>query len=207
MRADKTNAVDRGFVEASSQHHDLVTWHPQGHVDKWDADQTHWVQTKTGITTPSAKSFEDLKIKPYETVHTQGNLLTTAGLTRLVLLLTGSGLASTNTTARIGTGNGAGSAAVADVALSATAGAANQWWQIMDATFPTTAAAVVTYKSTFATADGNYAWNEWAIDISAATVTSSAVVGACMLNHKTGAALGTKASGSTWAFTVTITFS
>ena len=39
------------------------------------------------------------------------------------------------------------------------------------------------------------------------TVTSGATVNATLLNHKTSAALGTKASGATWAFTVTITLS
>jgi hypothetical protein len=75
----------------------------------------------------------------------------------------------------------------------------------MDATFPSTSAGVITFKSTFASADGNYAWNEWGIDIGTPTVTSSATVAACLLNHKTSAALGTKTAGSSWAFTATIT--
>jgi hypothetical protein len=95
---------------------------------------------------------------------------------------------------------------VGDTDLGAAAGAANRWFQIMDATYPSASAAVVTYKSSFATGDGNYAWNEWGLDIAAPTVTSSAVVGACLFNHKTSAALGTKASG-VWALTVTVTFS
>jgi hypothetical protein len=77
----------------------------------------------------------------------------------------------------------------------------------MDATYPSVSAGVITFKSTFASADGNFAWNEWGIDVATATVASGTTVGACLLNHKTSAALGTKASGSSWAFTATITLS
>jgi hypothetical protein len=50
----------------------------------------------------------------------------------------------------------------------------------------------ITFRSTFASADANQAWNEWGIDN-----------GTRMLNRKV-AANGTKASGQTWQFTVTV---
>lgn len=189
---------------------DAVMWNAHAHIDKWDQEQTKWVQNRSGLVSPAAADFIALGVKPAEEVDAPGNLLTTAGLTRLVsLFIAAGGQAPTNTSARTGTGNGAGTAAVGDTDLSAAAGSANRWFQIMDATFPSAAAAVATFKSTFGTADGNYAWNEWGLDVGTPTVTSGNTVSAGspgLLNHKTSAALGTKASGSTWAFTTTITF-
>lgn len=207
MSTEITKGREEAFVSSETTTHESYLWVPTAWVDKFDDDQTAWAMLKLDQERITAADFEALGIKPYETLDAGKNLLTTAGLTRLTSLLNGAGgQAATNTATRIGVGNGAGTAAVGDTALSAAAGSANQWWQIMDATFPSTSAGVVTFKSTFGTADGNFAWNEWAIDIGTPTVTSGATVNATMLNHKTSAALGTKASGSTWAFTVTITF-
>lgn len=198
-------------------HADGARWTVHAHVDKWGPDATAFASRKMGVLlpggvpaprgrlAPTARDFELFGIKPEDTADQAGNLLVTAGLTRLMSLLNGAGgQAATNTATRLGTGNGAGSAAVGDTDLSASAGAANRWFQVMDATFPSVATNVLTAKSTFATGDGNYAWNEWGIDIGTPTVTSSAVVNATLLNHKTSAALGTKTTGS-WALTVTIT--
>lgn len=185
---------------------DTIREHAHAHVDKWDEDKVEWVRRESGVLAPSGDLMMSF-VKPDDTSDAEHNLITTVGLTRLVSLLAGAGgLAITNTTARLGTGNGASAAAVGDTDFSATAGAANRWFQIMDATFPTIATSVLTAKSSFATGDGNYAWNEWGIDISAATAASSAVVGTTLFNHKSSAALGTKVSGI-WALTVTISFS
>lgn len=185
---------------------ELTRIRTHAHVDKWDAEQTDWVRRRSGLLTPAAADFARLRVVPADTADALHNLETTAGLTRLVSLLAGAGgQAITNTSARLGVGNGAGTAAIGDTDLSAAAGSANRWFQIMDATFPSIAGAVMTLKSTFATGDGNFAWNEWGIDIGAPTVTSSAVVAAALFNHKTSAALGTKTSAGTWALTATIT--
>ena len=177
-------------------------------VERWDDDQTRWAQERSGLVTPSAAHFHALNVKPYSTSRVDGNLLTTAGLTRITALLTaagGQGVVATST--RLGTGDGAGSAVVGDTDLGASAGSTHRWFQIMDSTYPQVAAGVLTVKSTFASADGNYAWNEFGIDVAAPTVSSSAVVSALLLNHKTSIAQGTKASGQTWAATATLTLS
>jgi len=185
---------------------ETLTWQVHAHVDKWDQDQTDWVTARLGMV-PQAAQFAVLGVKPYDTADQAGNLLTTAGLTRLMSLLAGAGgLAMTNTQTRLGVGNGASAAAIGDTDLSAVAGAANRWFQIMDATYPSVATNVLTAKATWATGDGNFQWNEWSLDIQAATAVSSAVVGATLFNHKSGAALGTKVSGS-WALTVTVSIS
>lgn len=187
---------------------DGARWTVHAHVDKWSEDATRWARRRLAIPAPRAADFERLRLRPdLGVVDRPGNLLVTAGLTRLMSLLNGAGgQAVTNTATRMGTGNGAGTAAIGDTDLSASAGSANRWFQIADATFPSVATNVLTMKSTWASADGNYAWNEWGIDIGTPTVTSSATVNATLLNHKTSAALGTKTTGS-WALTVTITIS
>jgi hypothetical protein len=142
---------------------------------------------------------------PYEINDIPGNLLTTAGIGRIVTLLNaGTGNLITTTTARVGVGNGVGTAAIGDTDLSAAAGSANRWFQTCTVTTPSN---VLTFAATFASADGNFAWNEFGIDIGTATVTSGNTVNAVLLNHKTSIAQGTKASGQTWTATATVTFS
>lgn len=184
---------------------DTLTWTPRAHVDKYDDEQTAWMKTKHGILIPTGDDFARAGVKPYDTADDEGNLVTTAGLTRLMTLLIASGgQGLTNTATRLGVGNGAGSAAIGDTDLGASAGSGNRWFQIMDATYPSVAAGVMTAKATWATGDGNFAWNEWGLDVGTPTVTSGNTVAACFFNHKTSAALGTKASG-TWSLTVTVT--
>lgn len=186
-----------------------IRWSPVAVVDKFDAEQTRWLQSRVGQRIPlQHRHFLDAGLRPFEQAESIGNLLTTAGLTRLMsLLIAGGGQGATNTATRLGTGNGAGSAAIGDTDLGASAGSSNRWFQTMDATYPSVAASVMTAKATFASADGNYAWNEWGLDIGTPTVSSGATVNATLLNHKTSAALGTKVAGQTWALTVTITIS
>lgn len=187
---------------------DTASWRAHARVDKWGPEATGWARRTSGLLQPSAADFAQLGVTPDEVVERDGNLLTTAGVTRLAALLIGTAVqAASNTAARTGVGDGAGTAAVGDTDLSAAAGSTHRWFQVMDAAKPTSSAGVATFVSTFGTADGNFAWNEWGIDIGTPTVTSGNTVAACLLNHKTSAALGTKASGSTWAFTTTITLS
>ena len=143
--------------------------------------------------------------QPYEVNDVPGNLLTTAGIGRIATLLTaGTGNLISSTTARVGVGNGAGTAAIGDTDLSASAGSANRWFQTCTVTTPSN---VLTFAATFGSSDGNFAWNEFGIDIGTATVTSGNTVNAVLLNHKTSIAQGTKASGQTWTATATVTFS
>lgn len=176
-------------------------------VERWDADATRWARRRLDLARPGAADMAALGLAPYEISEVVGNLVTTAGWTRLCsLMIAGGGQAATNTSARLGAGNGAGTAAAGDTDLSASAGSANRWFQVMDATFPSQSSNVLTFKATFGTADGNFAWNEFGIDIGTPTVTSGNTVNATLLNHKTSIAQGTKASGQTWAATATLTF-
>lgn len=176
-------------------------------VHRFDEEAVSWMM-KRGILSPELTDFESARIESYRTTEVIGNLLTTSGLNRLTsLMIAGGGQAMTNTSARIGVGNGAGTAAVGDTDLSASAGSANRWFQVMAATYPQQSNGVVTLQSSFASADGNFAWNEFGIDVGTPTVSSGNTVNALLVNHKTSIAQGTKASGQVWTATATITFS
>jgi hypothetical protein len=197
-------------------------WFAHAHVDKFSPEQTAWAARRLHGGDPAAEAallrerrgallyaddFARFGLEPEEgTADAERNLLTTAGITRmLTLTVAGGGQGLTNTATRLGTGDGAGTAAVGDTDLSAVAGSTHRWFQVMDPTFPSVATNVLTAKASFGTADGNYAWNEWGLDVGTPTVTSGNTVAALLFNHKTSAALGTKGAGSTWALTVTVT--
>lgn len=189
--------------------HDGIKWEPLAVVAKYSVDQVAYATSRLGHE-PSSFELEVLFATPEDGfAEATGNQLTTAGLTRITSLINGAGgQALTNTATRIGTGNGSTGWAAGNTDLSASAGSSNRWFQIMDATYPSTSAGVITARATFASADGNYAWTEWGLDIGTPTVSSAATVNATLLNRKVpGASLGTKASGASWVFTVTITLS
>lgn len=184
---------------------DSIKWHAHLGIRRWDAEQTALAQRETGLLVPTAVEFDELGIAPYSETEVERNLLTTAGIGRIVSLINAaSGNVVSSATARVGVGNGAGNAAVGDTDLSAAAGAANRWFQTCNVTTPGN---VLTFAATFGSADGNFPWNEWGVDVGAANVTPGAVVNPVLLNHKTGIAQGTKAAGQTWSATASITIS
>jgi len=141
----------------------------------------------------------------YEVTECDGNLVTTAGWTRITTLLNaGTGNVISSATARVGAGNGSTAAAIGDTDLSAAAGSSNRWFQTSTVSIPS--AAVLQFVAVFGSSDGNFTWSEWGIDIGTATVSSGATVNAVLLNRKV-ASNGTKAGGQTWTATATITFS
>ena len=99
-----------------------------------------------------------------------------------------------NANSYIGVGDSTTAHAVAQTDLQA---ATNKLRKAMDATYPSGGTNVLTFRSTFATADANFAWNEWGV--------FNASSGGTMLNRKVES-LGTKTNTQTWQFTVTLTF-
>src|SRR6266566_3712465 len=189
-----------------NRRHEDVQWRSSTLVEKWSPDQVMYARSILGYE-PSGAELDMLCGEPEDGVHEDptSNLLTTAGLTRITsLIIAGGGQGLTNTSARLGVGDSATAAAIGDTDLGAASGAGHRQFYVMDATYPTVAAGVITAKSTFGSADAVFVWNEWGIDIGTPTVANGTTVGACLLNHKI-AALGTKASGSAWTLTSTIT--
>jgi hypothetical protein len=185
---------------------EALEWRAHAHVDKWDAEQVAWALRTTGASRLSGDELMTL-VEPSETADSAGNLLLTAGLNRLTsLLIGGGGQAITNTSARLGVGDSVTAEAVGQTDLQAAAGSTHRWFQVMDATYPSQADGVVTLKSTFGTTDGNFVWAEWGIDVAAPVVASGNTVAALLFNRKVYA-LGTKAAGSIWTLTATVTIS
>ena len=140
---------------------------------------------------------EDRKLfTPYEVRRGKGNLLLNEGIDEMLKLLTGEGgTAYSNANARIGFGNGKAAASASQTALQGGSTNLNS----MEATYPTAISSQqVVFRSSFASGEANFAWEEWTVDNGAAADKN--------LNRKV-ASLGTKVSGTTWVFTVTITLS
>lgn len=173
-------------------------------VERWDAEQTAWVRHRSGLAAPQAVDFTAHGVRPYATSEVVGNLITNAGWTRLMNLLTNQGAtqALDATHARIGAGNSNTAEAYTDTDLGAAAGSANRWFQLVSGA-GTLGTRTLSFSATFGTADGNFAWNEFGMDLGTA---SGNTVTAPLFNHKAGIAQGTKASGQTWTATATITF-
>lgn len=173
-------------------------------IRKYTEQETVYARECVGRD-PQEEDFRTLGIEPYDTSVVEGNLVTNAGWQRLLTLANaGTGNLVTSTTARVGAGNGGGTAAAGDTDLSASAGSSNRWFQTCTVTNPSNVTLV--FVAAFGSADGNFAWNEFGIDIGTATVSSGNTVNAVLLNHKTSIAQGTKASGQTWTATATLTF-
>ncbi len=98
-----------------------------------------------------------------------------------------------NTNAYIGVGDSTDAFDKTETDLQAPS---NKFRQGMEATYPSRAANVLTFRSLFATGDANFAWQEWGV--------FNASSGGTMLNRKVES-LGTKTSAQSWQFTVTLT--
>jgi hypothetical protein len=173
--------------------HDKATWNVSWKVEKFEGDVT--------------ADDIDRGLKPYEVIEEEGNLLMYGGVSNLWQCLIGNGTGTASQTltyfnngnAYIGVGDSTTSEAATHTDLQA---ASNKTRKAMDATYPshtdgtTSGAATITFRSTFASGDANYAWQEWGI--------FNASSGGRMLNRKV-ASLGTKTSAATWQLTVTIT--
>ena len=126
----------------------------------------------------------------------EGNLMLNEGIGAHLLLLTGgSETAFNNANARLGVGDSTASEAASQTDLQA---ASNKTYKAMAATYPLIAAQTVTFRSVFASADANYAWQEFVVDNGSGAAKT--------LNRKVSSQ-GTKASGQTWTLDLAITFS
>lgn len=120
--------------------------------------------------------------------------ITDAGRNHLVQAGIGAAVtAFNNANSYIGVGDSVTAFSAAQTDLVA---ATNKLRKVQDATYPSGASNVITWRSTFGTADANFAWQEWAVFNAAAAGT--------MLNRKVES-LGTKTNTQTWQFTVTLT--
>lgn len=161
-----------------------IRWRCQSRIEKYH--------------TPNGEPIDGLE--PYEVIDSDGNLLVFGGASALWERLIGTGVtAFDNTNAFLGVGDSSTAAANTQTDLQAST---NKLRKAMDATYPqhtdgtgSSGNASITFKSTFASSDANFAWAEWAL--------FNASTSGRMLNRK-AESHGTKASGDTWALTVTL---
>jgi hypothetical protein len=144
-----------------------------------------------------------------EELEVAGNLLMYGGASNQWQTLIGNGTTTagqsltyfSNAQAAIGVGDSTTAAAATQTDLQA---ATNKLRVAMDATYPThtdgttSGSASISYRSTFSTAQANWAWQEWG-------VFNSATAGTGRMLQRKVESLGTKTSASTWALTVTLT--
>lgn len=143
-------------------------------------------------------------VRPYEVATAYHNLLVNVGITRALNLLAGlGGQAYDSTHSRIGVGDDNTAAANSQTDLQAAAGATHRQFEVQDATFPSLSAQTMTWRSTFTSGEGNFAWQEWCIDDGTA---ASTAITTPMLNRKV-ASLGTKVVGTVWQHAASLTLS
>jgi hypothetical protein len=104
----------------------------------------------------------------------------------------------TNALAALGVGDSAAAFNLTHTNLQGAVNVTDRIRKAMDATFPSRAANVVTFRSTFATTDANFTWNEWAI-FNNVTDASGTMLNRAVVN------LGTKTSAASWQLTATLT--
>lgn len=130
---------------------------------------------------------------PYDIQEIMNGYTNTGGALMLDLLIGAGGTVFSNANANLGSGDSSTAFAASQTDLQA---ATNKLRKVMDATFPSRSGQVMTFKSTFATTDANWAWQEVAIFNAASTGTMLA---------RSVSSLGTKTSAASWALTYTLT--
>lgn len=184
------------------QTHDNQIWHCHTRVDKFEGECE-------ALGSGLAINADNFIVEAFETIEKEGNLLVIGGASVQWQTLIGNGTATAsqaltyfnNGNAAIGVGDATTTAADTQTDMSA---ATNKLRRGMDATYPlhtdttgTAGSKSIVFRSTFATADANWAWQEWGVFNSPTAATGR------MLNRKVES-LGTKTSAATWVITVTL---
>lgn len=190
---------------------DTQTWKCVTLLDKFDGEIDYALPNHQGI----AIRESGVIVPATESLEIPGNLLVIGGASVQWQTLIGNGTATagaatgyySNANACISVGDSSTAEADTQTELQA---ATNRVRKAMDATYPlhtdttgTVGSKTITFRSTFATTDANYAWAEWGI-FNGPGAGGPPTTGARMLNRKVQA-LGTKTSAGTWVLTIQIT--
>jgi len=197
------------------EHRDAQEWRARTTLEKFviparDLRPATLAEIEALAGEQQARFLRELGVTP-AVEEREGNLLMFGGASCQWETLIGNGTTTggqaltffNNANAAIGVGNSSTAAAATQTDLQGTTFGTDKFRQAMDATFPThtdgTASgnASISFKSTFGSGTANIVWAEWGVFNSATAATGR------MLNRKVDAN-GTKASGSVWAFTVTL---
>lgn len=202
---DAGSAAERFGVGAATAGQESGRGTTLWHFERYDADAVAWATRKLGHEPRLLGEFRRLRLASYETTEHLGNLITNAGYSRIGNLATNQGATQAFDAAhtRIGAGNSATAVTYADTDLNAAAGAGNRFFELVSGAATIGGTRTWAWTAVFASADGNFQWQEFGIDQGTANGTT---VTAPLLNHAVSAQ-GTKASGQVWTATATITWS
>ena len=207
-KLDRATAREDVFLMGGLQVTDKQYWRCHTKVERYEGDITYDVRGP-GLLVPRSAENGRL-ITPYDVEEREGNLLLIGGASVQWQTLIGNGTATAgqqltyfnNAQAAIGVGDSTTAAADTQTELQA---ATNHLRKAMDATYPlhtdsnsSAGAKSITFRSTFATTDANWAWQEWIVKNS----TTAGATGR-VLNRKVES-LGTKTSAATWVLTITL---
>lgn len=173
-------------ARADAPLHQPITWTGVARLDYYAGD---WTAEEIAAGLAGA---------PIESIAAE-NLLVNTGIQLLLDLLIGAGgttFANGNT--YIGTGDSSTAAAASQTDLQAST---NRFKRVMDATFPSRSGQTLTFRTTFATTESNYAIQEVGVFNG-----GPAFATGTMLNRIVSS-LGTKTSATTLQVTVTVTIS
>jgi hypothetical protein len=174
------------FVDVISQKNWKVEWRLEKRMGDWTGEQID----------------AGLAPEPYEVITVPENGLLNAGIDQMWMQLIGGPrnvyvpFGSGQAYIKVGNGTTAFSAAHTDLQGGSTAEAA------MDATYPSLASTTMTWRATFDTSTGNFAWEEVAVKNGSGAVSATVK----LLNRKVQS-FGTKVSGATWTMSLAITLS
>jgi hypothetical protein len=162
---------------------DQKNWKVEWICEKWHNSEDH-----------------EAGLAPNEVLRVKDNLLVTGGINLMLLHLIGDTniTAYTSGSAFIKVGNSTTAAASGQTDILGGSNAESG----MDAGYPTVVLTTVTFKATFGSGAANFAWEEVGAKNASGAVSNSVR----LLNRKVQS-FGTKASGSTWTMTLTITIS
>ncbi len=204
------------MTDAAIKAADTISWHAHARVLKFNPDQVRFAARKSGLLVAEVSRPHLLaaRLAPEAITDADGNVLTTGGVTAIISLVsftTSAAGQAFGPVARAGLGVGATSTTglAADTALGSNG--ASAYYQGVDAANPTESAGTINANATFASGNGNFAWNEWCMFTAAGAITPGATLASVgttpvMWNHKAGAALlGTKVSGAVWVLQASMT--
>lgn len=181
---------------------------PLNEKGRWHA---HWTIRKFVGDFPgmTPREIMDAGVKPYETLEIDGNCLQQDGINNIIWpAVVGATYTPINTAnGCIGVGNGTTTASATQDALQ---GSSCQW-VIVTSTSGTGSSQQLVLTASFGSSYGNFAWNE----ICAGTTTTPGSLpstgttppATMHILNRLVQTMGTKASGTTWTATLTVTLS
>ena len=182
---------------------------PLGDKAKWHA---HWSIHKFVGDFPGMTPQEIMAagVEPYDILEIDGNCLLNDGINSIISPAVVGSLATplNGTDGCIGVGDSTTIAAAAQTGLQASA---NHLWLLVSATPTVGSSQQIAISVSFASAQANFAWNEICAGVTSTPASlpanSQTPPATAHVLNRLVQTMGTKASGTTWTATLTVTLS